>query len=106
MKTARIVTAAALVAAGAPETIKRRLGKIKPGYGLVVIDLPPARELDGQSAATGLIDEMVLVVEAERTRIQAAQRAKEVLNRAGVNITGVVLANRREHIPGWLYHRL
>jgi Mrp family chromosome partitioning ATPase len=45
-------------------------------------------------------------VEAEHTRIQSAQRAKDLLERAGVRVTGVVLANRREHIPRWLYQRL
>jgi Mrp family chromosome partitioning ATPase len=52
------------------------------------------------------LDETLLVVEAERTRTKSAQRAKELLERAGVRVTGVVLANRREHVPRWLYDRL
>jgi polysaccharide biosynthesis transport protein len=83
-----------------------QLDGIKSGYGLVVVDLPPARDLESTPPASEWLDEMVLVVEAERTRIQTAQRAKDMLQRAGVRVTGVVLANRREHIPGWLYHRL
>lgn len=82
-----------------------QLDEIKADYGLVVVDLPTPIELDPPAAA-GWLDEMVLVVEAERTRIQSAQRAKEVLERAGVRLAGVVLANRREHIPRWLYQRL
>jgi uncharacterized protein involved in exopolysaccharide biosynthesis len=84
----------------------RQLDEIRTDYGLVVIDMPPARDMDAQSPAAEWLDEMVLVVEAERTRIQSAQRAKEMLQRAGVRLTGVVLANRREHIPRWLYQRL
>ncbi|MEX2092485.1 MAG: hypothetical protein WD971_07395 [Pirellulales bacterium] len=83
-----------------------QLAEIKTDYGLVVVDLPPARDMDAQSPAAEWLDEMVLVVEAERTRIQSAQRAKDMLQRAGVHVTGVVLANRREHIPRWLYQRL
>jgi polysaccharide biosynthesis transport protein len=79
---------------------------IKSKYGLVVVDLPSTREQEGPPAAAEWIDEMVLVVEAERTRIQAALRAKDMLDRAGIRLTGVVLANRREHIPHWLYQRL
>jgi uncharacterized protein involved in exopolysaccharide biosynthesis/Mrp family chromosome partitioning ATPase len=78
---------------------------LKSDFGLVVIDLPIAGELNGSMAAQ-IVDEVVLVVEAERTRIQAAQRARDLLNRAGVRVAGVVLANRREHIPRWLYQRL
>lgn len=82
-----------------------QLDDIKSGYGLVVVDLPAEQDMEAAPAAKWL-DETVLVVEAERTRIQSAQRAKEQLERAGVRVTGVVLANRREHIPGWLYQRL
>ncbi|MEX2315995.1 MAG: hypothetical protein WD669_02515 [Pirellulales bacterium] len=83
-----------------------QLDEIRSEFGLVVVDLPPARELDGPPAGAEWLDEMVLVVEAEQTRIQAAQQAKAVLERAGVHVKGVVLANRREHIPRWLYQRL
>jgi uncharacterized protein involved in exopolysaccharide biosynthesis/Mrp family chromosome partitioning ATPase len=82
-----------------------RLDDLKCDFGLVVIDLPPAGELNGATVAN-LVDEVVLVVEAERTRIQAAQRARDLLTRAGIRVAGVVLANRREHIPRWLYQRL
>jgi len=83
-----------------------QLDGIKSGYGLVVVDLPPARDLDGTPPASEWLDETVLVVEAERTHIRSAQRAIDMLDRAGVHVTGVVLANRREHVPRWLYQRL
>jgi polysaccharide biosynthesis transport protein len=83
-----------------------QLDEIKQDYGLVVVDMPPTGDLDAQTPSTDWLDEMVLVVDAEKTRIQAAKRAKDSLQRAGVHVTGVVLANRREHIPRWLYQRL
>ncbi|MGD9632898.1 MAG: GumC family protein [Pirellulales bacterium] len=82
-----------------------QLNEIKSEYGLVVVDMPAERDMEA-APTTKWLDETVLVVEAERTRIQSAQRAKEQLERAGVRVTGVVLANRREHIPSWLYQRL
>jgi Mrp family chromosome partitioning ATPase len=92
------------VQAAATPTVNQ-LDGIKSDYGLVVVDLPAEQDMEAAPAAKWL-DETVLVVEAERTRIQSAQRAKEQLERAGVRVTGVVLANRREHIPSWLYQRL
>jgi uncharacterized protein involved in exopolysaccharide biosynthesis/Mrp family chromosome partitioning ATPase len=80
--------------------------EIKADYGLVVVDVPPSREWDGPPISADWLDEAVLVVEAERTRVEAARRAKESLTRAGIRLAGVVFANRREHIPGWLYRRL
>jgi uncharacterized protein involved in exopolysaccharide biosynthesis len=80
--------------------LTQQLADMKTDYGLIVVDLPPARELE--APATGWLDEMVLVVEAERTRLETAQQAKELWERSGVKVTGVVLANRREHVPRWL----
>jgi uncharacterized protein involved in exopolysaccharide biosynthesis/Mrp family chromosome partitioning ATPase len=87
------------------ESALAQLGDVKADYELIVVDLPLARKFDVPPNANW-IDEVVLVVEAERTRIQAAQRARDTLQRAGIRVAGVVLANRREHIPGWLYRRL
>jgi uncharacterized protein involved in exopolysaccharide biosynthesis/Mrp family chromosome partitioning ATPase len=84
----------------------QKLDGVKNEFGLVVVDLPPIREQDGLPAIAGWIDEMILVVEAERTRIQTAERARDTLTRAGVNVSGVVLVNRRDYIPRWLYRRL
>jgi Mrp family chromosome partitioning ATPase len=82
------------------------LDRIKSDFGLVVVDLPRARRLDVSPREAEWLDEVILVVEAEKTRIQAARRAKEILERTGVRLLGVVLANRREYIPRWLYQRL
>ncbi len=84
---------------------RSQLDDLKSEYGLVVIDMPPASEFDSPPSA-GWLDAVVLVVEAERTRINAARRAKAMLDRTGVRIAGVVFANRRDHVPGWLYDRL
>ena len=83
-----------------------RLEGIKTLFSLVVVDLPPAGELASTQSASEWVDEAVLVVEAERTRIQAAKRARDMLHRSGVRVLGVVLANRREYVPDWLYQRL
>jgi uncharacterized protein involved in exopolysaccharide biosynthesis/Mrp family chromosome partitioning ATPase len=83
-----------------------QLNGLKEQYGLIVVDLPPVRDPDVAAPSAGWVDEVILVLEAEHTRIQAAQRVKNQLERAGVRVLGVVLENRREHIPKWLYRRL
>jgi polysaccharide biosynthesis transport protein len=83
-----------------------QLEELKSDYGLVVVDLPAGREWDGPPLSAEWLDEVVLVVEAERTRVQTAQHVKETLERAGVHLTGIVLANEREYLPSWLNRRL
>ncbi len=88
-----------------PGSSSAQLEKIKADYGIVVIDLPASGTMEPM-VSPGWLDEAVMVVEAEHTRVQSAKRAKEVLERAGIRLRGVVLANQREHIPHWLYQRL
>ena len=51
-------------------------------------------------------DGVVLVVRAEKTRWEVAQSARERLENGKSNILGVVLNDRKLHIPGWIYRRL
>jgi succinoglycan biosynthesis transport protein ExoP len=99
-------TYGASAAANTTTNAAAELDDIKSNYSFVVVDLPATGELEGFPTAAQWIDEAVLVVDAERTRIQAAQRAKDLLHRAGVQVAGVVLTNRRDYIPRWLYQRL
>jgi hypothetical protein len=92
--------------APAAKNVLAPLAGLKSEFGLVVVDLPPEGESDAVPADSMWLDEVVLVVEAERTHIQSAQHAQQALSRAGVQIRGVVLTNRREYIPRWLYQRL
>ncbi len=53
-----------------------------------------------------LVDGVFLVLEAEATRPDAARRAKEQLEAAEARLLGVVLNNRKFHIPESIYRRL
>ncbi len=75
-------------------------------YGLVVVDLPPATDSSVALAMAGLLAGVVLVVEAEQTRFESAQRASRSLQQAQANVLGVILNKRPQHIPEWLYERL
>jgi uncharacterized protein involved in exopolysaccharide biosynthesis/Mrp family chromosome partitioning ATPase len=94
------------VAAGPVVGLQEQPNDVRSAYALVVVDLPTADESGELLPPIECLDDVVLVVEAERTRIQTAQRTKRMLEQVGVSIAGVVLVNRREHIPGWLYQRL
>lgn len=79
---------------------------LQEGFDLVLFDLPPVGEAGGDLRLAGLLDGVLLVLEAERVRRQVAQRARQLLLRAEGNLLGAVLNKRRRYIPQWLYRRL
>ncbi len=75
---------------------------VRREYALVVFDLPPAGQEGAAVRLAGLLDAVVLVVEAERVGYEVARRTRELLERAGANVRGAVLNKRREYVPWWL----
>jgi hypothetical protein len=83
-----------------------RLQALRGSYGLLLVDLPPAGESEQGRTLAGLLDGVLLVVEAERTPARVAQRVKDQLSAAGARLLGVVLTGTRQHLPPWLDQRL
>jgi len=71
----------------------------------VLLTAPPVNAYNDTVALAKKVDGVVLVVEAEKTRWEVARSAVERLEDARANILGVVLNNRKLHIPGWIYKR-
>ena len=53
-----------------------------------------------------LADEVILVVEAERERMEVIKSTQEILAEAKANLTGIILNKRNFYIPKWLYKTL
>ena len=75
-------------------------------YQYVVFDLPPLNESPHTTRLIRLVDGVILVVEAERTRWEVAQQAKEMFVQDKANVLGVVLNKRQFPIPEWLYRTI
>lgn len=82
------------------------LTSLRREYPFIVVDLPPASESELSLAFSEHLDGVLLVLEAERLRVQVVERTKSLYGQLGVNLLGVVLNKRRMHIPRWLYDRL
>jgi len=85
---------------------ERLLATIRNRFPFVVVDLPPAPESVFGLALAECLDGVLLVLEAERMRVQVVERAKQLFTQSRVNLLGAVLNKRRLHIPSWLYRRL
>jgi Mrp family chromosome partitioning ATPase len=75
-------------------------------YGYVIVDLPPLSEGAGSLRLARLVSGVVMVIECEQVRGEAARRARNLLHEARVPLLGVVLNKRIFYIPDWIYHRL
>jgi Mrp family chromosome partitioning ATPase len=53
-----------------------------------------------------LTDGIIMVIEAETIRWEAALRGKNALIEAEADVLGGVLNKRRMVVPGWLYRRI
>jgi non-specific protein-tyrosine kinase len=67
------------------------LGELAQGADLVLIDSPPVQLVADATVLAPVVDGVLLVLEAGRTRRQAAVRAKEGLHLVGGKLLGVVL---------------
>ena len=72
----------------------------------VLIDAAPLNEYNDAMMFCSEVDGAILIVQAEETKWQVAERTKQKLGDARVGVVGAVLNRRRMHIPEWLYRRL
>lgn len=89
-----------------PSDLAYVVRSLTSSFDLVVVDLPPASVGPlGPSLCKGL-DGVVVVVEAERTRLPALRATRKAIEMHGGTIIGSVLNKRRFYIPNALYKRL
>ncbi len=94
------------LSAGGIKALAAALPALKHEYTHIIFDLPSVHEHSPAMRIAGLMDGVILVVEAESTRWEVAGRAKEDLLQSGSKLLGVILNRTKKHIPDWLYKTL
>lgn len=69
--------------------------ELRAAHDLVIFDSPPLLPVTDAAILSTYVDGVVLVVDARRTRRDAARRAREALERAGARMLGVVVNRLR-----------
>ena len=82
------------------------LEKMRTKADWILIDAPPINASDDAIALAPMVDGVILVIKAEKTRWEVAQNARQRIESGKGKVIGVVLNERRFYIPGWLYQRL
>jgi len=83
-----------------------RFGEVVAGlherFQFVVFDSAPATTYTDALILGPRVDATLFVVEADRTRVDEAQRAKRQLERAGTKMLGALLNRRKTYLPAFL----
>jgi capsular exopolysaccharide synthesis family protein len=82
--------------------VTRALEQLRAHFDFVIFDLPPANVYADTSILGPRLDALLIVIEADRTRIPEVDRTRRSLERLGVKLAGSVLNRRRNYIPAFL----
>ncbi|MCP4748558.1 MAG: CpsD/CapB family tyrosine-protein kinase [Desulfobacteraceae bacterium] len=75
-------------------------------FDYVIIDAPPVLNSSVCRIIGPMVDGVIMVIEADKTRRQVALKAKQELEHSNSNILGAILNKRKFHIPIWLYNKI
>ena len=79
------------------------LEQLKQQADWVLFDAPPIHSYNDASTLAGKMDGVIMVLQAESTRWEVAQSARERIESEKVKILGAVLNRRKMYIPNWAY---
>jgi capsular exopolysaccharide synthesis family protein len=86
------------------DRLHSRLTELRAEFDYVLLDSPPLNLYADATLLGNLAEGVVLVLQANSTRREAARKAKESLGSAKVRLLGAVLNKRTFPIPEALYH--
>ena len=90
----------------ADSALRPALGEWRASFNWIILDGAPITVYTDSAVLAGLVDGVILVIEAEKTRWEVAEQAKRILEDAGGRVLGCVLNRRKYHIPSSIYRRL
>ena len=88
------------------ESVRRQIAKFIAEFDYVLVNIEPVAAHGDAGRFAVVMDGVILVVDAESARREAARRVVEILRAAGAPVIGAVLTNRRLPIPERIYRRL
>jgi len=82
------------------------IAQMKDQADWVLFDCAPINSYNDSSTLAPKVDGVMMVIEAENTRWEVAQTAKERIESEKVQLLGAVLNRRKMYIPDWAYRLL
>jgi protein-tyrosine kinase len=89
-----------------PGFLRQTYARLKETFRLTIVDCPPIMTAPDTTALSGYSDGVIMVIEAEKTRIPVVVRAREEVENADGVVRGIVMNKRRHYIPAPIYKLL
>lgn len=83
--------------------MKHVMDRLREEYDVIVVDSPPILPVTDAIVVSSLVDGVILVVQAGRSRGGDVRRAQEGLEAAHANVLGVVLSRVHRYAPDYGY---
>jgi len=90
---------------GAPN-IESIFTNLRENFDLVLVDAPPLSASWNAVRLSGLVDGVVLVVEAGKTRWHVVRHGMDQIAAQRGNVLGVILNRQKHYIPDFIYRRM
>ncbi len=87
-------------------TSMNNLQTLRFAFDYILLDCPAIKTSDEAVFLAPETDGVMIVVEADRTRREQIQNAKQTIEEADGNLLGFILNKRQYTVPKWLYNRL
>jgi capsular exopolysaccharide synthesis family protein len=81
------------------DAIDSALQQLRQRFDFIILDGAPVKDYSDSYFLGPKVDGTIIVLEADRTRIDTAQATKRQLERSGAKVLGAVLNKRRNYIP-------
>lgn len=85
-----------------PGSLATFVTEAKRKFDFIVLDAAPVLEFSDALALAPAVDVILLTVDADRTSIDDAERAKRMLEDAGGRLFGVVLNREKDYVPAFV----
>ncbi len=86
------------------QKMKDFITSLKEQFDMILIDAPPVGSVTDAAVLSTYIDGVILVIASGQTTIEAAKRARDVLQQVKANVLGVVLNKIKKNNTGSYYY--
>ena len=95
-----------VASANDPSAVPQFYQRLRATFRLTIVDCPPIMTSPDTASLSGYADGVILVIEAEKTRVPVIMRAKKEIEEGDGKIYGVVMNKRKHYIPNFIYRLL
>jgi capsular exopolysaccharide synthesis family protein len=85
------------------DDIKPIINELKSHADWVLFDSPPIHKYSDAALLANEVDGVIMVVQAEKTKWEVAQSARDIITKGNAQMLGAVLNKKQFHIPAFIY---